>query len=355
MEGREEMTRQVVGANSQETALHLIDKADWMARLAKCWRPYGRIAWHALRKGVPLMDLVRTQWSLRRTCPQRPALATVELTNFGDLKLACDTDLAGRRRRGFMGEETFNTLLAGLRELGVSWVRLAGGGEPTLHPQFAAIARDLSRMFPYVSVRTSAQWTQEKRVIGELLQAPVDLIEVGVEAGHRPQYEGGQKGGDFARLKCNLALLRLERDLQGADILINIRLRLRPSNVAKERAWRGYWRPFADMVTPDLVIQSPGPQKERDAFLPVQRERGDCPCCILPYKEVVVYWNGDVPVCSLAVQQAASPGLLVGNIGGQSLPALWNGPLMRQYRGGHRGGDPGEMPRCRGCGGGGAE
>ncbi len=352
MEGQKEMVQQVIGAGVENAGPESIDKADWMERLGKCWHPYSRIAWHAWRKGVPLMDLLRMQWPLRQACSQRPVVATVELTNFSDLKEDGDTDPLDQRARGFMGEETINRLLADLRDLGVNWVRLGGGGEPTLHPQFAAVARDLSRMFPYVSVSTGAQWLQEKRVIGELLEAPVDLLEVKIEAGFRRQYESGQQGGDFARLKRNLALLRSQRDLRNADTLINIRLQLRPSNAAKEKAWRSYWRPFADVVTPDPIVVPLGAPTGGDAFVPVQRQRGECPCCALPFKEVVVHWNGDVPVCSQAVQQVGTPGLLVGNIGAQSLAALWNGPLMRQYRGGQQSGDAEQMSRCRGGGGG---
>jgi hypothetical protein len=42
-------------------------------------------------------------------------------------------------------------------------------------------------------------------------------------------------------------------------------------------------------------------------------------------------------------------GLVLGNVGEDTLAGMWNGPVMRQYRQGHRDRNESLIPICRGC------
>ena len=89
---------------------------------------------------------------------------------------------------------------------------------------------------------------------------------------------------------------------------------------------------------------------DTDAYQNVQRASNEYPRCTLPFKDLCVTWDGNVPLCQYsATQMGAEPGLLLGNVNTATIAGLWNAPLIRQYREAHRTRHTGKMPICAGC------
>jgi len=89
-----------------------------------------------------------------------------------------------------------------------------------------------------------------------------------------------------------------------------------------------------------------------DVF-PHRQKVGMVPRCAIPEKHMIMHYNGRVPLCELSQQQTSIPeGLIVGDIHDNSLRDIWNAPLFRQYRQGHRKRLDALTPICRGCIGG---
>jgi pyruvate-formate lyase-activating enzyme len=172
----------------------LVDNTDRLARIVYRLGSYGRLSAHMLRHGVQPIDIIRTQFPLIRPNPTRPVLFTIELTNHCNLRCNYCTNRLGLRERGFMTEETFARVVDGIRRLGINRVRVVGGGEPTLHPTFGAFLRKAAQATHYLSVLSNGQWRHPLRTIREMLDAPVDLIEVSVEGTDGDRYKASTDG-----------------------------------------------------------------------------------------------------------------------------------------------------------------
>jgi pyruvate-formate lyase-activating enzyme len=275
-----------------------------------------------------------------------PSTVGIELTNVCQLRCPhCDAQHhAIRGRAGYMTQQTFDRLVDQLGELRVRNLRVIGGGEPTLHPEFAAWLPRLRPLAPYVSVTTNGQRLGHQLSLAMLRW--LDVIEVSVASDHAEGYERSRVGGNFVQLLGNLRRLR---DLQletGSRCTIVIRVMLRPSEqAARERLLR-FWRAYGDVVATQRLQDYFGAEGDVFAVDPVD----GCPPCVLPFRMLGVGWAGDVPLCRGSAFQSKTPdGLLLGNIHTTTLAAMWRGSIIQRYRDGQRTGDPAKMPLCGGC------
>jgi len=327
----------------------LFNNTNRIARILYRMGAYRRLSWHMLCHGVPAMDLARTQFPRLMREPQRPALVTLELTNYCNLRCVYCTSPLGLRPRGFMARKTFERFLESAHELGVSRVRVVGNGEPTLHPEFSSFIRAMGKAIPYVTVLTNGQWQKPAEVVATLLDAPVRMVEVSVDGGEREIYEKARVGASFDALLENLALLKSSIVSSKSQTRMNIRLMMRPSQRAAQNQLMEFWQNYGDSVMPQYVIVERLLGFTHDVYLPTQAKRQTYPKCSMPFKTLDVNWNGDVPLCSLSSQQMGPPGLLLGNVSGDAFADMWRGKIMREYREGHSRRDPTKMPICKGC------
>jgi MoaA/NifB/PqqE/SkfB family radical SAM enzyme len=277
-----------------------------------------------------------------------PPILTVELTNACNVACTYCTSPLALRARGIMREDTFAKLVASVRNARVSRVRFVGNGEPTLHPQFARFAREMAQATPFLSIVTNCQRLPDE-TLDALLDAPFRLIEVSVDGGDKESYERSRVGGKFDRLLENLRRLRAARDERKASALINLRIMVRPSQRAMEEQLEAFWQPYGDSLMRQYVIKRKELDDDRDVYQNVQRAEGATPRCALPFKSLDITWTGLVPLCHYSAAQIGEPGLIVGDINTASIEEIWNRPIMRQYRGGHRRRSPAETPICKGC------
>ncbi len=302
--------------------------------------PYMRFLLHAARRGVPLTALARTQFPFLFSDASAPPCVHVGFTSACNLRCVYCRNPGLPYPRSFISTEVFNAVILSLRELSVPRV-VVGGGEPTLHPEFGAMARELRRATRFLQIVTNGQWRQPE--IGEvLLTTPFDRIEVSVDAGGREYYEKSRRGGSYALLVDNLTQLRKRRDALRASSRINIRLMIRPSIAAQAQDYSRFWSPYADSVMRQYVLHAAGTQYFDDVYMSHHSVNDAYPKCSIPFKVIPVSPTGNVRLCTMS-------GLLLGNILTSSLKEMWLGDTMRRYRYGHRTRELAEIPLCKGC------
>lgn len=333
---------------AQTSGLPLLNNTDKVARVLHRFHSYGRMVRQMLRRGVPLKDILRNQFPLIDAHPRVPAMVSLELTSHCNLRCVYCTSPIHLRPGGFMPRDVVERSLEGIRKLGVSRVDVVGEGEATLHPDFAYVVRELVRFVPYVAVITNGQWKHPEKIVGALLDHPVSAVECSVH-GDKAGYERARIGGRFERLVEDLALLKESRDRRRSETIINIRVMLRPSDHAAEKNALAFWRPYGDSVMPMYIVQPKRLAPVDDVYTTVQSHEKTFPRCSLPFRCLFIEWDGNVPVCHMSLQQIGAPGLVLGNVLTDPLDGLWNGPVMRQYREGHRTREAGKMPICEGC------
>lgn len=325
-----------------------IDNTKHWARILYRWRSYRMLVGIMVGR-VPLASLVRTQFPYLLPDAPVPPSISLELTNICNIACTYCTSPLARRPQGMMSQSTFDNLVAQLAAAEVKRVRIVGNGEPTLHPQFASFASSLARAVPFVSIVSNAQRWPDSVLFG-ILDAPIRLVEVSVDGADAASYERSRVTGNFANLLENLSRLRTERSRRSFQPAINIRLMVRPSDAHRETELERFWRPYADSVMKQYVIRRKEIDRDTDAYLNVQRASNEYPRCTLPFKDLCVMWDGNVPLCQYsAMQTGAEPGLLLGNLNTTTISHLWNAPLMKQYREAHRTRQTEKMPICGGC------
>jgi MoaA/NifB/PqqE/SkfB family radical SAM enzyme len=297
---------------------------------------------------------LRDGWGLDLLLSRMPALHVaespttvgVELTNVCQLRCPhCDAQHPEiRGKAGYMTAETFDRLVGQLRELRVRNLRLIGGGEPLLHPRFASWVPRLRGLASLLTITTNGQRLTPENTVAALRS--LDVIEVSVASDNAAGFARSRTGGDFEELLGNLDRLRRLRERIRSRTAIHIRVMLRPSEQPTVDRLLAFWRRYGDVVST---------QRLQDYF----SEHGDIfmrghveehPPCVLPFRALGVSWDGSVPLCRVSAFQCGTPeGLVLGNIRDSTLAEIWQGPIIRQYRQGHRDRDPSLMPICRNC------
>ena len=320
-----------------------------VARILYRLNAYGRLSLNMLSYGIPPSDILRSQFPYVQPNPSAPVQATVEFTNYCNLRCVYCTSPLGLRPRGFMNEAVLNKVVEDLSELGVHRVRVIGNGEPTLHPNFGSFVSKLCGVVPYVTVLTNGQWKRPQDTIAHVLAGPVRMVEVSVDAGDKEGYEASRVGGSFQRLLENLTALKAEKQIQSSKTVTNIRLMIRPSELSRSQELTAYWKQFGETVMIQHIVERKKLSYKEDVYQPVEFSSNSYPRCSQPFNSLYINWNGDVPLCSLSSQQVGEPGLIIGNVSHTSLTEIWNGKTMRQYREGHLTKNPEQMPICKGC------
>ena len=301
---------------------------------------YKRIVAGALGR-VPVRELVRTQFPFWMRDAPMPPLLSVELTNHCNLACGYCTNPTTTRPRGMMSEATFSRVVDEIARIRVPRVALCGNGESTLHPRFPEYVRRLARAAPWVSLTSNWQRIRDEIVLACL--ESLQLINISVDGGGRVDYERRRLGGRFEALLGNLDRLASLKRSTGSRTLVNLRVMLDASDLDREKEILGFWEPYADVVSKQYILDFRGHHPL--GLKPDLEGR-----CTLPFKKLDLHWNGVVNLCSYSWMQTHRPeGLVLGNVDDTMLAAMWNGPVMRRYRAGHRRRDETLIPVCRGC------
>jgi MoaA/NifB/PqqE/SkfB family radical SAM enzyme len=307
-----------------------------------------RIALRALRRRAPVRDYARMAAPLLlRGAGSVPHALYVEFSNVCDIRCAYCACPTFASREPFLRGDVLDALARALRATPVNKVHI-GGGEPTLHPSFAAAAEALRPHARFLDVVTNGQWRDEAlpAVLGSGL---FDMVEVSVDAGEGSAYETIRAGASAARLLRNLEALRRARDAARSGTILALRLMVRPSTKHREREELRRWRAHCDTIIPQYVIQ-PAALPRGDDLCPAATALGqDWPRCTAPSRALQIKADGTVPLCCIQGHRAAPDAVILGTILQRGIAELWRHPLLEQYRSAHRFRRRGAMPACRGC------
>jgi radical SAM protein with 4Fe4S-binding SPASM domain len=223
-----------------------------------------------------------------------------------------------------------------------------GGGEPTLNPDFFDFCKELSQNTRFLSVVTNAQW-RDATMIKYLIESKLSMIEVSVDAGGKSVYESSRVGADYDLLQNNLRELIAYRNKMKSKTLIKIRLMLRPSTMHLERTESELWKNCSDAVLPQYIMKSPESDYESDVFISYNSQNNIIPRCTVPFKDLQVRVNGDVPYCQiLGSKLNKQDRMIAGNLLKTDISAIWNKEI-KKFRDEHRNRQHNLTEICRSC------
>jgi len=331
--------------NELSIPLTVFDPADRLARIWSCRKFYLRYFLRIWGR-VSVSDLLRRHFPWIVSDGRVPPTIIVELTTHCQLACSYCPNPLNIRSKGVMSSNTVESLVGRVRESGVTEVCIVGGGEPTLHPRFAWVLARLSEAAPVIRLTSNGQHLPPATI--EAILMHVDLLNISVDSYHRAGYESRRVHGDFEKLLRNLNSLRTTRKRLGSRTLINIRCMIRPADLPERAAIEEFWGRLADVVTPQYVQD----YVPADDVFRRKRSPDTYPRCTLPHRVMIVNWTGEVPLCFNSGYQTGKPeGFVIGNIKEARIQEIWNSPVFKQYRLGHRRRRSELIPICRGCAG----
>lgn len=288
----------------------------------------------------------------------------------------------------FMAFEQFVSLidqLPGLREL-----HLQGLGEPMMHPRFFDMVAYAAGRGIVVSTNSNLTLLNERRA-EQCVTSGLAELSVSIDAATPELYERIRVRSSFARVRRNLELLLAARRRLGSElprvrlVMVVMRQNLHelPELVREAHRWGvdtiwvqhlchdfaestlpSHYRPMREFVQAQTLLEEDPARVERyfgaarDAAralgvklrLPRTRPKVYSPGtpgperCDWPWKGAYVSYDGSaLPCCMVATPDRIS----LGNVAGQGVAAVWNGPAYEEFRRRLASDDPPEV--CRTC------
>ena len=121
-----------------------------------------------------------------------------------------------KRSIRFMPMELFKRIVDGI-DLPIDRIRFYNYGEPTLHPDFAAMLRMMREKCPSSHILTSTNGSRlrDAKLRTGLLASGLDEIIVSIDGASQETYSAYRKGGKLGEILEGMRCLRKERDLAG--------------------------------------------------------------------------------------------------------------------------------------------
>jgi radical SAM protein with 4Fe4S-binding SPASM domain len=223
------------------------------------------------------------------------------------------------------------------------WVfRYASDGESLLHPRFLDFVDEAKAAgIAPVNLTTNAMSLTDEKM-RRLLLAPIDVIDVSLDAYSREAYEAIRRRGKFDVVTANLRRLVELRDQLGSPTKLMTSIIHQKESADEVEAFRAYWGQYVDEVLVRGLNTDLGLVNVAETYFDTGLTRWPCPQF---WKRVTINHHGDVRFC---VEDWFNRGV-VGNLREHSIQEIWTSALYDRFRELHRTGRWGEMTMCRPC------
>jgi MoaA/NifB/PqqE/SkfB family radical SAM enzyme len=309
------------------------DNSDHIFKIYYRFRPYLFFIIKRILKGVSFFSIIRTQFPFILPDASLPPSITLEFSGFCDLKCKYCNNHYKKRIKGFLDKSILDKLINNYGRRKINTV-IVGGGEPTLNPSFEELSYKLAKVSKYLCITTNGQWS-DTQLADIILKTPYTQVDISLDAGGKEMYEYSREEASYDRIINNIDYLIKKKKEVKSKTLIVIRLMIRPSISNCFKTELREWRKKVDLVLPQYIIKSDISDYTEDVYMPVYYINKSTPRCTLPFKELSIRWNGDVPVCTYADNRYPEQ-LIIGNINYDNIVNIWNSESFIKLRKAHR-------------------
>jgi MoaA/NifB/PqqE/SkfB family radical SAM enzyme len=223
------------------------------------------------------------------------------------------------------------------------WVfRYASDGESLLHPRFLDFVEETKRagIGPVDLTTNAMSLTDEK--MRRLLLAPIDVIDVSLDAYSKAAYEKIRRRGRFDVVTANLRRLVELRDALGSPTRIMTSIIRQKESLDEVEDFRAFWGQWVDEVLVRGLNTDLGVVNVSETYFDERLARWPCPQF---WKRVTIAHDGSLRFC---VEDWFHRGV-VANVREQSIQEVWQSPIYERFRELHMTGRWGDMRMCRPC------
>lgn len=273
-----------------------------------------------------------------------PYSLQIEPTNHCNLDCISCARSASSRKCGYMDLALFKKIVDDASRIGVKMVRLWLLGEPMLHPRIVDMIGYVKQKGLRVRLTTNGMSFDSKR-IEAILRSGVDSgdrVIFSVLGYSKEIHEKIMKGVDHSKVIKNIHdFIALRKKHRHNGPVVETIFYVMPENEMERQQFSTYWCSVVDHVRISGISRrfaefGNGTSSPR----PVRKAT-----CAVLWDRMVVFWNGDVPLCIGDVDGT----YCLGNVRERSLSEIWNCEALMSLRKMHWEKGFGELPLCRSC------
>ena len=275
----------------------------------------------------PMMAVLSFSYACNALCPNCPYTNSEIRKDYKD--------------SSFMSEEVFKKIADEVGSYS-AWLRITGGGEPTLHPKFLELIDYAKKKGCKLGIITNGSKLNE-RLIEKLLSIGVDTLEFSVDASTKDDYDIVRKGLDFDKLVHVVQTVFRMRNEGGYKTRI-IASAINQKGIDVDEVEK-FWSPYVDAFQKRKYLtwdyNDPNNSADDTPFLPPEEK---IPCPFL-FERLNIDSRGQVMVCGHDI--AANTDM--GNIMEKSIKEIWHSEGFEYYRKMHLARKGDEIDMCKHC------
>ena len=279
-----------------------------------------------------------------------PFWVNIESTNLCNLDcIFCSRQLS-RAPKGYMSDEVLARIVEETARYGAS-MRVAGWGEPLLHPRFTDHVQTIKAAGIPLKVYTNGTLLTES-MMEAFIAAGLDEIQFSMQGLTPKQYEFNRRKSRFDLLKSKVELAADVRARAGADRpFISLLTSVLQSELAEAdpRAFMTQWSPLVDKAAIDLTnLNFVREQPRIQPFLADQALEMVHRPCVDIFLAIEVNYKGAIEFCGQDADH--TPEHIIGQVMEMSIHEAWHSEKMEAHRQAvGRDNRHDEMPICCNC------
>lgn len=275
----------------------------------------------------PMMSVLSFSYVCNALCPNCPYTNSEIRSDYKDAK--------------YMSPETFKKIADEVGQYN-AWLRISGGGEPTLHPQFLELIIYAKEKGCKLGIITNGSKMNETVARG-LLEIDVDMLEFSVDANNQSDYDIVRKGLSFKDLENNLKNTYLLRNKMNSKTKI-IASAINQNGIDVDDVEK-FWLPYVDNFQKRKYLTwGINDSSESADETPYLEPKDKVPCPFL-FERLNIDSRGKIMVCGYDI--AANTDM--GNIMEKSIKEIWNGEGFDYYRKKHLEHKGDDIEMCKNC------
>ena len=238
----------------------------------------------------------------------------------------------------FMDPHIFNRIVTECAENN-SFIRITGGGEPFLHPEFNKLMEYIKDKRVGCGIITNGSLLTREKVL-PLLEAN-SVIEISVDCADKNTYESIRKGLKWDSLIENITDLKKQRaELRSMSPIIVSVVNQKGVDI---KSVTEFWEGIADHVIVRKFLTWGVISDELSADTGALLE--DEKACPYPFERITIDLDGTFRLCNYDITGKVS----LGNIMEKSIKEVWNSDQLQKWRKDLTENNWDRIPMCRDC------
>lgn len=209
-------------------------------------------------------------------------------------------------------------------------LRIAGDGEPTIHPKLVEMVSYAKRNSHAVINLTTNGLLVDRKMADDLLNAEIDLVDFSIDAYSKATYEDVRRGGKYERLISNILGFLDRRNSLRKKTKVMVSFVVQKENQHEVEDFRKFWYPLVDQVLIRQLHSALGQAKEEESKeLNQAGEIKRFPCPHL-WKRLTIDFKGNIKFC--AHDWFFDTETTIAKIQTSGLAEAWGGETLAKLR-----------------------